>query len=201
MFNIKFETAIAIRNSNPFFAAKKRIFAAGIFAMVTAAQDIKDPAEKRAIIKHVIRKIAEAMPNTAKWCSSTVFITKEALAILEAAGKTPLDLASFADATALKLKHEHAMPNSVFYDFAVELVERGGTVEELESFLGNNFSVITTHEEAKVIDKPSPNVNHNSKMPEGWLFTDAPYARYAAAGLLESLVFNEWYYGTGVAHF
>lgn len=194
MFKTKFEEAIAKRNAHTHFAAKKKVFAAMIYAGCVAARDITDSTEKRAVLKHVVRKIAEAMPNTAKWCTSTVFVTKAAQKILEDAGKTVLDLSSFADATALKLKHEHAMPNSVFYDFAIDLVERGGSVEELEVFLGNNFSVIVTPEESKKIDKPTTTANHNSKMPSGWKFTDAPYARYEAAGLLENLIFNSWYY-------
>lgn len=194
MFKTKFEEAIAKRNAHNHFAVKKKVFAAMIHAGCVAAKDITDPVEKRAILKHVVRKIAEAMPNTAKWCTSTVFITKAAQKVLEDAGKTVLNLSSFADATLLKLKHEHAMPNSVFYDFAVALVDRGGSVEELEAFLGNNFSVIVTPEESRKIDKPTPTSNHNSRMPVGWKFDDAPYARYESAGLLEDLIFNTWYY-------
>lgn len=185
----KFQAAKAIRAMNPLFIAKRRVLSAMIYAGTVAAKDITDEGLKRQVLKHVVRKIAETFPNTSKWCTSTMFVTKDALAILEANGMTVLDLTNSTKAKALGLVHEHGMPNSVFYEFALDLVERGGDVSELEEFLSNNFTVIATAAEGKLVDQQGI-----SKMPAGWTYSDAPYARYERAGLLESLVFNTWFY-------
>ena len=189
MFNDFFSSAIALRNDNLLFSAKKRVLAAMIFAGAESASTISDVEIKRQVLKHVVRKIAEEFPNTSKWCTSTLFISKTAISILEANGMTVLDLTDSTKTKKLGLIHEHGLPNSVFYEFALALIARGGSISEMEIFLSNNFTVIATVEEGKLVD-----LQGKSKMPHGWIYGDEPFARYSKAGLMGDLVLNTWYY-------